>query len=29
MIASIVFGIVVVAVFTLVQTIKPGKSMFD
>lgn len=29
MVASIVFGIVLVAVFALVQTIKPGKSMFD
>lgn len=27
--AQIVFGLVVLAVFALVQMVKPGKSLFD
>jgi hypothetical protein len=29
MIGSILFGLVVLVVFAIIQTIKPGKSMFD
>ena len=29
MVASIIFGIVTVGVFALLQIVKPGKSLFD
>jgi hypothetical protein len=29
MVAQIVFGVAVLAVFALVQLVKPGKSLFD
>ncbi len=29
MVASIVFGLAILAVFALIQLVKPGKSLFD
>ncbi len=29
MVASIIFGLVALAVFALIQLVKPGRSLFD
>jgi hypothetical protein len=29
MVASIIFGLVVIGLFAAIQTIKPGRSLFD